>query len=49
MWRIPGAVFVDAFSGSGVLPGAITATIAARLAGLGRAAPPVVSGQSGAQ
>jgi MFS family permease len=49
VWRIPGAVFVDAFSGGGVLPGAITATIAARLAGLGRAAPPVVSGPPGAR
>jgi MFS family permease len=49
VWRIAGAVFVDAFAGSGVLPGAITATIAARLAGLGRAAAPVVSGAPGAQ
>jgi MFS family permease len=49
VWRIPGAVFVDAFAGSGALPGAITATIAARLAGLGRAARPVVSSAPGAQ
>jgi MFS family permease len=49
VWRIPGAVFVDAFTGGGVLPGAITATIAARLSGLGRAAQPTVSGAPGAQ
>jgi MFS family permease len=48
VWRIPGAVFVDAFAGSGVLPGAITATIAARLAGLGRSTAPVASGAPGA-
>lgn len=49
VWRISGAVFVDAFAGGGVLPGAMTSTIAARLTGLGRAPQSTVSGSPGAQ
>jgi MFS family permease len=36
LWRISGAVFVDALAASANVPGAMTSTIAARLAGLGR-------------
>lgn len=39
VWRIPGPVFLDALSGSTMIPGAMMSTIAARLAGLGRSAP----------
>jgi MFS family permease len=49
VWRISGAVFVDAFAGGGVLPGAMTSTIAARLTGLGRAPQSTISAVPGAQ